>query len=580
MRPHPEGALGNLFSPQTNMGLPWDEMRYVIVTGGVLSGLGKGIITSSLGRLIKCCGLDVTAIKIDPYLNVDAGTMNPYQHGEVFVLDDGAEVDLDLGNYERFLDINLTRDNNITTGKVYRAVINKERKGDYLGKTVQIIPHITNEIRFSIEEVARESGADVCVVELGGTVGDIESAPFLEAVRQLHHSVGHDRLMFAHVTLVPIMSVVGEQKTKPTQHSVKELRAIGIHPDLIFGRCHTPLGPEIKEKIALFCDVPVEAVISVPDAPSIYHVPLRLEEQGLKDYLIERLDLKANGDSLAEWRKFVDRIDRAKTEVDIALIGKYTHLKDSYISHMEALNHTGALLNVKVNIRWLEAEDIEEGKVKRPFDGLHGIIVPGGFGWRGSEGKIISARWAREKGVPFLGICLGFQMATSEFSRHVLGLEEANSAEFNPRTPHPVIDLLPEQQATTDKGGTMRLGAHQVLLDKNCKVAKLYRSAEIYERHRHRYEVNPDYIERIEAAGMKYVGRAPDKIRMEVFELEGHPYFVGCQFHPELKSRPNRPAPLFVGLVSAAIEYKKGKERKAKAKKTARKAKAKKKMKK
>ena len=556
------------------MGLPWDEMRYVIVTGGVLSGLGKGIITSSLGRLIKCCGLEVTAIKIDPYLNCDAGTMNPYQHGEVFVLEDGGEVDLDLGNYERFLDKNLTSDNNITTGKVYRSVINKERRGDYLGKTVQIIPHITNEIRMGIEEVAQNSDADVCVVELGGTVGDIESAPFLEAVRQLHHIVGHDRLMFAHVTLVPVLSVVGEQKTKPTQHSVKELRAIGIHPDLIFGRSQFPMGQDTKEKIALFCDVPVEAVISVPDAPSIYHVPLMLEEQGLKDYLIERLDLQANGDSLADWRKFVQRIDRAKNEVNIALIGKYTHLKDSYISHIEALNHTGALLNVKVKIKWLEAEDIEEGKVKKPFEDLHGILVPGGFGWRGSEGKIKAAKHAREKGLPFLGICLGFQMATAEFSRNVVGLAEANSSEFNPRTPHPVIDLLPEQKATTDMGGTMRLGAHQVLVDKGSKTSHLYKSTEIYERHRHRYEVNPDYIDRLEEAGMKFVGRAPDKIRMEVFELEGHPYYVGCQFHPELKSRPNRPAPLFVGLVSAAIDYKKAKDRKAK--KSRKKAKGKK----
>jgi CTP synthase len=552
-------------------------MRYVIVTGGVISGLGKGIITSSLGRLIKCCGLEVTAIKIDPYLNCDAGTMNPYQHGEVFVLDDGAEVDLDLGNYERFLDINLGRDNNITTGKVYRSVINKERKGDYLGKTVQIIPHITNEIRFMIEDVARESGADVCVVELGGTVGDIESAPFLEAVRQLHHAVGHERLIFAHVTLVPVMSVVGEQKTKPTQHSVKELRAIGIHPDLIFGRARSPLGNEIKEKIALFCDVPVEAVVSVPDAPTIYHVPLFLEEQGLREYLIERLDLTSNGDSLTEWREFVERCDRSRTEVEIALIGKYTHLKDSYISHVEALNHTGALTGADVKIRWLEAEDIEEGKAIRPFDGLHGIIVPGGFGWRGSEGKIMAAKWAREHKVPFLGICLGFQMATSEFSRNVLGLDEANSSEFNPRTPHPVIDLLPEQGAVKEMGGTMRLGSHQVLLDKGSKAAKLYGATECYERHRHRYEVNPDYIERMEEAGLRFVGRAPDKIRMEVFELEGHPYYVGCQFHPELKSRPTRPAPLFVGLVNAAIEFKKGKEKAAKKRRQAAKKKSKKK---
>jgi CTP synthase len=474
------------------------------------------------------------------------------------------------------LDINLTRDNNITTGKVYRSVINKERKGDYLGKTVQIIPHITNEIRFTIEDVARDSGADVCVVELGGTVGDIESAPFLEAVRQLHHAVGHEKLIFAHVTLVPMLSVVGEQKTKPTQHSVKELRAIGIHPDLIFGRAQWPLVSETKEKIALFCDVPVEAVISVPDAPTIYHVPLSLEEQGLREYLLERLDLVSNGDSLAEWRQFVERFEKARTEVEIGLIGKYTHLKDSYISHVEALNHTGALVGADVKIRWLEAEDIEEGKVKRPFDGLHGIIVPGGFGWRGSEGKIMAAKWARKGKVPFLGICLGFQMATSEFSRNVLGLEGANSSEFNPRTAHPVIDLLPEQGAVKEMGGTMRLGSHQVLLDKGSKASKLYGSTEIYERHRHRYEVNPEYIQRMEEGGLRFVGRAPDKIRMEVFELQDHPYFAGCQFHPELKSRPTRPAPLFVGLVRAAVDYKKEKAKSVK-KKPAKKKAAKKK---
>ncbi len=541
-------------------------MKYVIVTGGVLSGLGKGIITSSIGRLLKCSGLEVTAIKIDPYLNCDAGTMNPYQHGEVYVLDDGGEVDLDLGNYERFLDKSLTSDNNITTGKVYRAVINKERRGDYLGKTVQIIPHITHEIRAGIEEVARKSEADVCVVELGGTVGDIESAPFLEAVRQLHHTVGHENLIFGHVTLVPVMNVVGEQKTKPTQHSVKELRAIGIHPDLIFGRSHVPMRQDTKEKIALFCDVPEEAVISVPDAPSIYHVPQYLNEQGLREYLLERLSLEQRCDSLADWNRFVQRLENANVEVNIALVGKYTHLKDSYISHIEALNHTGARLGAKIHIRWLEAEDIETGKAVKPFDGLHAIIVPGGFGWRGSEGKVIAAHWARTKGMPFLGICLGFQMATSEFARNVLGLEEANSSEFNPRTPHPVIDLLPEQRAMKDLGGTMRLGSHEVHITPGSKAYKLYKSDIIYERHRHRYEVNPVYRDRIEEAGLKYVGRDPDGIRMEVFELEGHPYYVGCQFHPELKSRPRRPAPLFVGLVAAAMDYKKGLEKAARAK--------------
>jgi CTP synthase len=532
-------------------------MKYVIVTGGVLSGLGKGIITSSMGRLLKCCGIEVTSVKIDPYLNCDAGTMNPYQHGEVFVLDDGGEVDLDLGNYERFLDKSLTSEHNITTGKVYKAVIEKERRGDYLGKTVQIVPHIINEIKGRIEEVAKRSAADVCLVELGGTVGDIESMPFLEAVRQLHFQLGDDNLVFAHVTLVPVMSVVGEQKTKPTQHSVKELRAIGIQPDLIMARASSPLTLETKQKIALFTDVPVEAVISVPDAPSIYHVPMALNEQGLKDFLLTRLRLEKRADTLEDWQKFVMSLEAAKDKVTIALIGKYTNLKDSYISHIEALNHTSASLGAKVCIKWIEAEDLETNKVPAPFDDVDGIIVPGGFGWRGTEGKILAARTARERGIPFLGICLGFQMATAEFARNVLGCEEANSTEFNPRTPHPVIDLLPEQRNTTNLGGTMRLGSHKVIISKESMAYELYKSDIVYERHRHRYEVNPKYIEQIEAAGMKYVGRTEDGVRMEVFQLDGHPYYMGSQYHPELKSRPRRPAPLFVGLVSAAMEYRK-----------------------
>jgi CTP synthase len=542
-------------------------MKYVIVTGGVLSGLGKGIISSSIGRILECCGIEVTAIKIDPYLNCDAGTMNPYQHGEVFVLEDGGEVDLDLGNYERFLDKNLTSDNNITTGKVYKSVIEKERRGDYLGQTVQIIPHIINEIRSSIEDVAITSGVDVCVVELGGTVGDIESAPFLEAVRQLHFTVGHENLVFAHVTLVPIMDVVGEQKTKPTQHSVKELRAVGIQPDFIMARASAPLTEPTKGKIALFCDVPTEAVVSVPDAPSIYHVPQVLHEQGLTDLLLTRLGLEQKAEALEEWNKFVQKWESTRGEVNIALIGKYTHLKDSYISHLEALNHTSAQLGVKVCIKWIEAEDLEEGKLKDPFKDVHGIVVPGGFGWRGTEGKIMAAQHCRENGVPFLGICLGFQMATVEFARSVLDLEGANSSEFNPRTPHPVIDLLPEQHKQVNLGGTMRLGGQKVLIDKNCTAYKLYKSEVIYERHRHRYEVNPDYIERFEEAGLNFVGRTEDGNRMEVFQIDDHLYYVGCQFHPELKSRPRRPAPLFVGLVSSAAKYKRAKARAKRAKK-------------
>ena len=540
-----------------------DGMKYVIVTGGVLSGLGKGIITSSMGRLLKCCGLEVTSIKIDPYLNCDAGTMNPYQHGEVFVLDDGGEVDLDLGNYERFLDKSLTSENNITTGKVYRAVIDKERRGDYLGKTVQIVPHIINEIKGRIEDVALRSGADVCLVEMGGTVGDIESMPFLEAVRQLHFQVGDENLVFAHVTLVPVMSVVGEQKTKPTQHSVKELRSIGIQPDLIMARASTPLQQDTKQKIALFTDVPVEAVISVPDAPSIYHVPIMLNEQGLTQFLLGRLKLERRTDTLEDWQRFVKDLECPTEKVTIALVGKYTNLKDSYISHIEALNHTSASVGAKVCIKWIEAEDLETGKLQDPFVDVHGIIVPGGFGWRGTEGKILSAKHARENGIPFLGICLGFQMATAEFARNVLGCAEANSTEFNPRTPHPVIDLLPEQRDTVNLGGTMRLGSHKVILQKDSIPYSLYKSDIIYERHRHRYEVNPKYIEQIESAGMRYVGRTEDGVRMEVFQLKDHPYYMGCQFHPELKSRPRRPAPLFVGLVTAAVEYKRLREGKS-----------------
>ncbi len=542
-------------------------MKYVIVTGGVLSGLGKGIISSSIGRILECCGIEVTAIKIDPYLNCDAGTMNPYQHGEVFVLEDGGEVDLDLGNYERFLDKNLASDNNITTGKVYKSVIEKERRGDYLGQTVQIVPHIINENRSSIEDVAINSGVDVCVVELGGTVGDIESAPFLEAVRQLHFTVGHENLVFAHVTLVPIVDVVGEQKTKPTQHSVKELRAVGIQPDYIMARATAPLTEPTKGKIALFCDVPPEAVISVPDAPSIYHVPQVLHEQGLTDLLLSRLGLEQRDDALEEWNKFVQKWEGTRGEVTIALIGKYTHLKDSYISHLEALNHTSAQLGVKVCIKWIEAEDLEAGKLKDPFKDVHGVVVPGGFGWRGTEGKIMAAKHCRENGVPFLGICLGFQMATVEFARTILGLPEANSSEFNPRTPDPVIDLLPEQHKQVNLGGTMRLGGQKVFLDKGCTAHKLYKSEVITERHRHRYEVNPDYIERFEEAGLNFVGRTEDGKRMEVFQIDDHLYFVGCQFHPELKSRPRRPAPLFVGLVSAAAKYKRSRSRAKRARK-------------
>ncbi|UCG69373.1 MAG: CTP synthase (glutamine hydrolyzing) [Thermoplasmata archaeon] len=532
-------------------------MKYIIVTGGVLSGLGKGITVSSMGKLLESRGLKVTAIKIDPYLNCDAGTMNPYQHGEVFVLDDGSEVDLDLGNYERFLDVNLTADHNITTGKAYRAVIEKERRGDYLGQTVQIIPHITDEIRNMTKEAAEKSGVDVTLVELGGTVGDIESMPFLEAMRQLHIEVGHEHCMFVHITLVPVMSVVGEQKTKPTQHSVKELRAIGIQPDAIVCRAKKPLSKSIKDKISLFCDVPTTAVISAPDAASIYQVPLILEEQGLTDFLLKRLGIATTSEDLKEWRTFLDRIENPEAEVSVAIVGKYTHLKDSYLSHIEALNHSGAMTQTKVNIRWVEAEDDKPGATAAQLDGVEGIVVPGGFGKRGAIGKIEAARFARENRIPFLGICLGFQLATTEFCRNVLGLVGANSTEFDKNTPHPVVDILPEQKNVKNLGGTMRLGAHPVIIDEGSKAYELYSSTQISERHRHRYEINPNYIKQIQDNGLKYTGRSPDKIRMEIAELEDHPYFVASQFHPELKSRPMKPAPLYLGLLKAVLELRK-----------------------
>lgn len=530
-------------------------MKYIIVTGGVLSGLGKGITTSSIGRLLKSRGFSVTAIKIDPYLNCDAGTMNPFQHGEVFVLDDGGEVDLDLGNYERFLDVNLTSEHNITTGKVYKAVIEKERRGDYLGKTVQIIPHITNEIKDMIKRVAQKSKSDVVLIEMGGTVGDIESMPFLEAVRQLHREVGPHDCAFVHTTLVPVMGVVGEQKTKPTQHSVKELRAIGIQPDVIVGRSVEPMAMDIKKKISLFCDVPVEAVISAPDADSIYQVPILLDHQGLGDYILKLLCLERKAQDLTEWKQFLDRFLNPRHEVNIALVGKYTHLKDSYISYIETLHHVSAETNAKINLIWIEAEDLENSeKAQTNLRMAQGIIVPGGFGERGIEGKMAAIRYARENKVPFLGICLGFQLANVEFCRNVLGMKDANSTEFNKNTPYPVVDLLPEQKDVKDMGATMRLGAQLVKIEENSLAHKLYGATEIWERHRHRYEVNPNYIEQIQNASLKFTGKSQDGRRMEIAELENHPYFVASQFHPEFKSRPGKPAILYLGLVEAAIE--------------------------
>ncbi len=534
-------------------------MKLIFVSGGVISGLGKGITASSIGRLLESRGIKVSAIKIDPYLNIDAGTMNPYEHGEVYVLDDGGEVDLDLGNYERFMDLHLTRDHNITTGKVYRAVIENERHGEYLGKTVQIIPHVTNEIKRRITSVARDSGADVVIVELGGTVGDMESMPFLEAARQLGRDLGREEnVMFIHTTLIPIMGSVGEEKTKPTQHSVKELMSIGIRPDIIVGRCSEPLSPAAVSKIAMFCDVPEKAVISTPDARSIYEVPLNLEKQGVADYIIDRMRLgpmtsKRNMDS---WERYVSKVVNPKREVTVALVGKYTALADSYLSHLESFTHAGAEMECKVRIKFVDSDQLLNGKAPEILGDADGIIIPGGFGTRGVEGMIAAAKYAREGNVPFLGVCLGFQIATIEFCRDVLGLGMATSTEFDPSTPDPVICIMDEQKGIVDMGATMRLGAQDVVVSAGSKAADLYGSEHISERHRHRYEVNPEYIARIEEAGWKFTGRSECGTRMEIGELEGHPYYVASQFHPEFKSKPGRPSPLHLGLVRAAIARK------------------------
>ena len=526
-------------------------MKYVVVTGGVLSGLGKGISTSSIGVLLKSKGIKVSPVKIDPYLNVDAGTMNPYQHGEVFVLDDGAETDLDLGNYERFLDVNLTGDHNITTGKVYRAVIEKERRGDYLGKTVQIIPHITDEIKALLRAVGEKERADVVLIEMGGTVGDIEGMPFLEAVRQLGQEVGKENVLYAHTTLVPVMGAVGEQKTKPTQQSVRELRAAGIQPHVIIARGERSLEPDVRQKIAFFSDVPVEGIISAPDASTIYDVPLLFDGQGLTEYVMKTLHLEPKEEDLTDWKEFLERLKNPEQEVTIALVGKYTHLKDSYISHIEAFHHVSGATQIKVNLRWVESMDLEK-KGTKLLEGADGILVPGGFGDRGIEGKIAATRYAADHDIPFQGVCLGFQLATVGFARETLGLKGANSSEFDPKTPYPVVDLLPEQHGLKDMGATMRLGAHEILLDEASKTARLYDSTRIFERHRHRYEINPAYIEKLEDAGLRYVGRSDSGRRMEVLEMKGHPYFIASQFHPELRSRPFRPSPIHLGLVKAA----------------------------
>jgi len=547
-------------------------MKYVIVTGGVLSGLGKGITASSIGVLLKSAGLRLTSIKIDPYLNCDAGTMSPFEHGEVFVLDDGGEVDLDLGNYERFLDVALARENNITTGKVYANVIEKERRGDYLGKTVQVVPHITNEIQDWIERVANVcsdgSGEtpDVCVIELGGTVGDIESAPFVEALRQFQFRVGKDNVCFVHVSLVPVMGPVGEQKTKPTQHTVKELRGLGIIPDILVCRSEKPLEMETRAKLAAFCHVAEDAVVSAHDVSNLYQIPISLYEQSVLGKVSQQLGFTVPDSlpKLDEWKVMADKIDNLEEEVHIAMVGKYTGLSDSYLSVIKALQHSAFVVNRKLVIDWIESTDLDPTEDSENHDeawrivkAADGILVPGGFGVRGIEGKIAAAHYARTNNVPYLGVCLGLQIATIEFCRNVLGLEGANSTEFDENTPNPAVVFMPEI-SKTQMGGTMRLGTKPTpFLVDDCKIRRLYGdAAHVDERHRHRYEVNPELIEQIEAAGLVFVGKDETGQRCEIMELEGHPYYVGTQYHPEFKSRPDRPSPPFLGLLMAAVGQK------------------------
>ncbi|XP_058504344.1 CTP synthase 1-like [Solea solea] len=547
-------------------------MKYILVTGGVISGIGKGIIASSVGTILKSCGLHVTAIKIDPYINIDAGTFSPYEHGEVFVLDDGGEVDLDLGNYERFLDIKLTRDNNLTTGKIYQSVINKERRGDYLGKTVQVVPHITDAIQDWVMKQAKISVDDddvepqVCVIELGGTVGDIESMPFIEAFRQFQFKVKKENFCNIHVSLIPQPSTTGEQKTKPTQNSVRELRGLGLSPDLIMCRCATPLETSVKEKISMFCHVEPSQVVCVQDVSTVYRVPLLLLEQGVMRYFCERLNLPVEPKPrkmLTKWKEMADRSDRLLEKVSIALVGKYTKLSDSYTSVIKALEHSALAINHKLDVKYVDSADLEAATLQdepvKYHEAWHklcsadGVLVPGGFGVRGTEGKILAIKWARKQNKPFLGVCLGMQLAVCEFAREVLGWEDANSTEFDPESKHPVVIDMPEHNPG-QMGGTMRLGKRRTIFKSNTSVLKkLYGDSDyVEERHRHRFEVNPELTHHFESKGLHFVGQDVEGERMEVVELEGHCYFVGVQYHPEFTSRPIKPSPPYFGLLLAA----------------------------
>ena len=528
--------------------------KYIFVTGGVVSGLGKGITAASLGRLLKARGLKVAAQKLDPYINVDPGTMSPYQHGEVYVTEDGAETDLDLGHYERFIDENLNRYSNLTTGKVYWNVLQKERRGAYLGETVQVIPHITNEIKEFIYAVGEKTGADVVITEIGGTIGDIESQPFLEAARQVGLEQGRENCLFIHVTLVPYLRGSGEHKSKPTQHSVKELQGMGVHPSIIVLRCDEPLEEAILQKIAMFCNVRPDCVIENRTLPILYEAPLMLERQRLSEIVCRELGIDAPPPELSGWEAMVHRIRTADRRVCIGLVGKYTQLHDAYLSVAEALRHAAWSLGAEVEIRWIDSCSISPENVRELLAPCDGILVPGGFGSRGIEGMIHTAQYARERGVPYLGICLGMQIAVIEFARHVCGLADANSGEFDPDSPHKVIDFLPDQNDGVAKGGTLRLGAYPCVISPGTQMDRCYAARRISERHRHRYEFNNDFRDALSGAGLVLSGMSPDGSIVETVEVAGHPFFVGVQFHPEFKSRPNAPHPLFRGLVSAALD--------------------------
>ena len=527
--------------------------KYVFVTGGVVSGLGKGITAASLGRLLKARGLKVASQKLDPYINVDPGTMSPYQHGEVYVTEDGAETDLDLGHYERFIDEDLNKYSNLTTGKVYWNVLNKERRGEYLGSTVQVIPHITNEIKDFVYSVGRKTGADVVITEIGGTIGDIESQPFIEAVRQISLEVGRENSLFIHVTLVPFLSGSNEHKSKPTQHSVKELQGLGINPSIIVLRCDEPLEESIFQKIALFCNVKPDCVIENLTLPNLYEAPLMLEKQGLAEVVCRELGIETEKPDLRDWEDLCDRINRSHEKtVDIGLVGKYVALHDAYLSVVEALHHAGYQHGLTVNIHWLDSEMINDDNAEEMLSAMDGIIVPGGFGSRGIEGMIAAARYAREKDIPYFGICLGMQVSAIEYARNVCGLPDANSGEFDEDSPDKVIDFMPGQSDDIDKGGTLRLGSYPCVIKKDTVMERCYGSSEITERHRHRYEFNNDYREAFTSRGMTLSGISPDGTLVETMELSDRDFFVGVQYHPEFKSRPNRPHPLFIGFIGAA----------------------------